>query len=387
MNLNMIRPKTQTEDFLLSITKNCETLIEQTHRKAEETVEFKMNKSKETFHFKTPIQVKGDWMIGLTDLEVYNSIFNITEENNKFELYKFPDEKAGGVTYEKVRDEIEKDLDIEDITAADLQDELIGPIIIEEYKKQVAKRMNDEQYMNILASYTSSAFQDFESFLRTQIDLVEDDIKLVLDEYNSSFITYELEPGIHSYKEISEALFYILQSEYPQSSSEVLIRLDDVTRKTKLFVNSGIIAIRFDENSFFSTILGFTAGWDYKHYNQYLSQKIVNLSSTNKIHLKYDAIDGSVVDGIRQPILYSFVLDKPSGYKVFSEPETKYYKKNKSVLNTITYYLEDDKNKEVNFNSETLTFTLQMIKITYNYMYTYKTLILTKIRVIIQLYE
>ena len=323
-----------------------------------------MIKPKETFHFKPSIQIQGDWMIGLTDLEVYNSIFNITEENNKFELYKFPDEKAGGVTYEKVRDEIEKDLDIEDITAEDLQDDIIGPIIIEEYEEHVTKRMNDEQYMNILAIYTSSVFQDFESFLRTQIDLVEDDIKLVLDEYNSSFITYELEPVIYSYKEISEALFYILQSEYPQSDSEILIRLDDITRKTKLVVNSGIIAIRFDEKSFFSTILGFTAGWDYKHYNQYLSQKNVNLSSTNKIHLKCDAIDGSVVNGVRKPILYSFVLDKPSGYKVFCEPETIHYKKiNKSVLNTITFYLEDDSDKVVDFNGETLTFTLQMIKI------------------------
>ena len=178
----MIRPKNETENLLLCITKNCETLIEQTHRKAEETLEFKMNKPRETFHFKPPIQVKGDWMIGLVDLEVYNSIFNITEENNKFELYKFPDEKAGGVTYEKVRDEIEKDLDISDITAADLQDDIIAPIIIEEYKEQVTKRMNDEQYMNILAIYTRSVFQDFESFLRTQNDSVEDAVKLVLDE-------------------------------------------------------------------------------------------------------------------------------------------------------------------------------------------------------------
>ena len=364
MNLNMIRPKNETEELLLSITKNCETLIEQTHRKAEETLEFKMIKPRETFHFKPLIQIKGDWMIGLTDLEVYNSIFNITEENNKFDLYKFPDEKSGGVTYEKVRDEIEKDLDLEDITAEDLQDEIIGPIIIEEYEKQVTKRMNDEQYMNILAIYVRSVFQDFESFLRAQIDLVEDDIKMVLDEYNSNFKTYELAPGIYSYRDLSVALYYILESEYPQSGSEILIRLDDITRKTKLVVRSGIIAIRFDEKSFFSTILGFTPGWDYKHYNQYLSQKIVNLNSTNKIHLKCDAIDGSVVNGIRQPILYSFVLDKPAGYKIFSEPETIHYKKiNKSVLNTITFYLEDDNNKEVNFNGETLTFTLQMIKI------------------------
>ena len=244
-----------------------------------------MIKPRETFHFKPPIQVKGDWMIGVTDLEVYNSILNISEENKKFELYNFPHEKAGGVSYTKVRDEIEKDLGIEDISAADLQDDIIAPIIIKEYKEQVSKRMNDEQYMNIFAIYIRSVFEDFESFLRTQIDLVEDDIKLILDEYNSSFITYELEPGFYSYREISEALFYILQSEYPQSNSESLIRLDDVTRKTELVVNSGIIAVRFDEKSFFSTILGFTAGWDYKHYNQYLSQKVVNLSITNKIHL------------------------------------------------------------------------------------------------------
>ena len=82
-NLNMIWPKNETEDLLLSITKNCETLIKQTLRKAEKTLEFKMIKPKETFHFKPPIQINGDWMLGLTDLEVYKSYFNITEENNK----------------------------------------------------------------------------------------------------------------------------------------------------------------------------------------------------------------------------------------------------------------------------------------------------------------
>ena len=40
----MIQPKTETEGLLLSITKNCETLINETHRKTEETLEFKMIK-------------------------------------------------------------------------------------------------------------------------------------------------------------------------------------------------------------------------------------------------------------------------------------------------------------------------------------------------------
>ena len=77
MNLYMICPKNETEDLLLSITKNCETLIEQTHRKAEETLEFEMIKPRETFHFTPPVSIEGSRMIGLTSLEVYISVYNI----------------------------------------------------------------------------------------------------------------------------------------------------------------------------------------------------------------------------------------------------------------------------------------------------------------------
>ena len=51
-----------------------------------------MIRPRETFHFNPPIDIKGDWMLGLTDLEVYNSTFSITRQYNNFELYKFPDE-------------------------------------------------------------------------------------------------------------------------------------------------------------------------------------------------------------------------------------------------------------------------------------------------------
>ena len=121
-------------------------------------------------------------MIGVTSLEVYISISIKTEDNNKFELYTFPVSKIGGVTYEKVRDEIEKDLDSSDITDTKIQDEILGPIVIDENREEEAKRMKDGQYMTILGTYVRSVFQDFESFLRTGIDLVADDIKLALQE-------------------------------------------------------------------------------------------------------------------------------------------------------------------------------------------------------------
>ena len=60
----MIQPTNETEDLLVSITKKCETLNEQTHTKPEETLEVKMNKSRQASHFNPPIQNKGNWMIG-----------------------------------------------------------------------------------------------------------------------------------------------------------------------------------------------------------------------------------------------------------------------------------------------------------------------------------
>ena len=104
--------------------------------------------------------------------------------------------------------------------------------------------------------------------------------------------------------------------------------------------------------------------WDFKPTNSnhvaipdvFSSDKILNSSTRNKIQLKCDCIDGSIQDGVRQLTLFSFVLDKPSGYKVFCNPETIHFKNiNKPVLNTITFYSEDDNNEEVNFNGETLT--------------------------------
>ena len=47
-----------------------------------------------------------------------------------------------------------------------------------------------------------------------------------------------------------------------------------------------------------------------------------------------------------ESILFSFILDKPAVYKVFYEPETIHNKKiKKSVLNIITFYLENDKHE------------------------------------------
>ena len=77
----------ETDNLLLSITKNCETAIKQTHTKPQETLELKLTGTGGYFSFKPTISIERSWLFGLTSLEVYIFIFKITEENNKFELY------------------------------------------------------------------------------------------------------------------------------------------------------------------------------------------------------------------------------------------------------------------------------------------------------------
>ena len=98
----------------------------------------------------------------------YPMIFG--EENSNFELYIFAEAKKGGIISEKVRHEIEKDLNLLDITATDLQDEILGPTFNDKKGKKVSKRVKNDKYMEILAGFTSSIVQYFESYLRTDFD-------------------------------------------------------------------------------------------------------------------------------------------------------------------------------------------------------------------------
>ena len=94
------------------------------------------------------------------------------------------------------------------------------------------------------------------------------------------------------------------------------------------------------------------------------SDKPINITGIDKCHLKADCIQGSIVNGKREPVLYSFSLSSPPGHKIHKEPRVKLLKKiNKSVLSHITFYFENDDYKPVDFHWETISFTCQLIKI------------------------
>ena len=149
------------------------------------------------------------------------------------------------------------------------------------------------------------------------------------------------------------------------------VTVDEQIYKTNLKTNQTVI---FTNENFFYIILGFTQSHTYPlddidgFYQliagSYKSDKPINITGIDKVHLNCNVVDGSIMNGVREPILYSFALDQPPGHKNIQRTDNKTFKKiNKRVLSHITFYLEDDDYKPVDFNNETVSFTCQLIKI------------------------
>ena len=74
------------ESLLLNIAKSNQEVAENTHSKPQETLEIKMSKRKESFSFDVPLHLNETWMMGVTSLEVFNTVYNVTEKNNKLDF-------------------------------------------------------------------------------------------------------------------------------------------------------------------------------------------------------------------------------------------------------------------------------------------------------------
>ena len=155
--------------------------------------------------------------------------FYYNRKNYKFELYT---DTFDEFSFTELKDELEEIHDISKYTDDFLEDEIIGPRITKAYKKlETEKRQTDVYYMLILG-YARPLFRNFESYLRMVVGLDEDDIQLILKQYNAKIVTYELDPGVYSIEDLQKAVYLLgdhertLQIEYDD---------DDVNKKTNLF--------------------------------------------------------------------------------------------------------------------------------------------------------
>ena len=300
----------------------------------------------------------------MSSFECTNSVFNITNENNSFSIFipgHYETEFA-----EQIIDDLNKLLELKSLELHVEEVRKRGDIIKIGDKEYKLSDFDIQKY-EINEDLKKIGYNDLKDLVY-RMRLSYDEIMNILDlKYIPTKRTgYSLNPGIYEIFDLNNTLKHILPN-----NVKVNITIDDIRLKSNLKTNQTLI---FTEKSFFYTSLGFTQSRSYPlddidgFYQiiagSYKSDKPINITGIDKIHLKCDCIQGSIVNGIREPILYSFALSSPPGHKIYKEPRIKLFKKiNKSILSHITFYFEDDDQKPVDFNNETISFTCQLIKI------------------------
>ena len=324
MDLSNFVTYDKKESLLLSIAKSNLDIVENTLSNPQETLEFKMKKQKESFSFDIPLELPEKWMMGVTSLEVYNTVYNITEKNNKLKILLRKDQL--------------------DILAFDF--ELVKKVEYL-YKTSVKRGIsNIEKIIKLIVNnYTtkpSLTKEDFDT-LTELINLVnlentknnKGSLNIIIPDYNSfiDHVKIELTPGVYELTELNNAIkeeirrgndylpvdtetYKMLvqtKDKYLFNHIEFNIQADTISMKSILSSSNHIVF-----NSELNNLLGFTK----TRYPEgtHRSEKPVMITTTDKVHLKCDCVDGSIVNEIREQILISFNLSAPPGYKIIKEP-------------------------------------------------------------------
>ena len=132
-------------------------------------------------------------MNGEFSLEVYNSIYILNEQNNNFKCYQGYNDRFANhsikhngsewsillieaeVLYENIKDGIAMALSVSNNLHEDWQNETTGPPIIKEYEKLI----KHDGYDFLLGGNFQAMFQNFESYLKTEVDLAKEDLELI----------------------------------------------------------------------------------------------------------------------------------------------------------------------------------------------------------------
>ena len=319
------------KELLLLIKKHTDTLIEQTRTKPQETLEFKMIKQMQTFSFNPPINLfeEGKWLLAVSSFECTNSVFNITNENNSFSIIVPGHYETKSA--QKTFDELNNLLELRSQNGIELhvgQVRKKGIILIKDYSLSSLDMFREE----IFEELKKAKYNDLEDLVY-RFRLTYDEIIDILDlKYIPTKKTgYSIEPNIYNVVDINKTLKNILPN-----NVKIDINIDEIKYKTDIKIIQTLI---FTNKSFFYTILGFTQSHSYPlddidgFYQliagSYKREKPINITGIDKVHLKCDCVDGSIMNGRREPILYSFALDQPTGHKIYKEPKVKLFKKNK----------------------------------------------------------
>ena len=143
-------------------------------------------------------------MVGSTGLEKNISIFI---QQNEIRISNINQTFFDEFSFTELKDELDQIPGVWDISRKHLQQEIGRPRYIEAYITSVSEKSSTDGYFILSMEYVWSSFRVFESYRRNVYGLDKDDIRIILNQYESTFIAYEMLPGTYSVEDFPEAIY------------------------------------------------------------------------------------------------------------------------------------------------------------------------------------
>ena len=181
-----------------------------------------------------------------------------------------------------------------------------------------------------LEDLKTSKYHDLEDMVY-RFQLTNDEILDALDlKYiPTTTIGYTVPPGMYGIIDFDFILKFLIPKE-----AKVEITVDGVRLRSILTTKK---IIRFTKKSFFYIILGFKQpgsgelgdipGFIQLVPGSYKSDKPINITGVDKVHFKYDCIEGNIVNGFREKFFHSFGPSPLHGHKIYTQRVIKIFKK------------------------------------------------------------
>ena len=223
-------------ELLLLFKKHTDALIEQTKTKPQETLEYKMNKQRQTFSFNPPINLfeEDKWFLAVSSFECTNSVFHITDDNNSFSIIiqgHWETEFA-----EKIIGEVNRILELKSPESHVNEVRKRGNIIKIADKEFKLSDFDNQKY-EILEEIKKTKYKDLADLIY-RMQLTYDEIIDVLDLkcISTKGVGYSLNPGIYESTNLKNTLKYILPN-----NVKINITIDDIRLKSNLKINQTLL--------------------------------------------------------------------------------------------------------------------------------------------------
>jgi hypothetical protein len=248
-----------------------------------------------------------------------------------------------------------------------------------ELLKQIAKNTSPKESMQIIVTGNKSDFyKTFNPPLQLNNEK-EFEVALIalhtyysfpnIDVNNNKLYYYELKKigynpvktitipvGAHELESANQEIQNALLSNGDENA--IIFTFNKNTMLTTMLIKQGY-KVAFDYDDSIGILFGFLKR-EYKE-GTYISENIINIISVNSILVHLNIINGSFVDGQREPVIYNFYPKVSPGYKINETPTCPIYlpvsiKTIKDLKITIT----DQNGKHLNLRDETITITLNI---------------------------